>query len=268
MNFKQCLVVALPALLCGALLGYLAAPAAVPETEEETIVQSEAKPTRKAARASTDEAALERLRSRIQELEKQLAAQSSAQAGEEKVDVAEKRPSRREGGEGDFQARMEEWRKNNPEQYAQMTNRFAQMRAEHIQRVQNRLEVLASVNTTHMNPKQKETHARYQELLAQQTELRDALRPGSGTEMNEQQRNKARERLHSLDQQVSRLANEERNTLLTQTALNYGVKGANAKEAVETIKAIYQATEGEWGGGRGWGGRGPGGGRGGRGGRR
>ena len=38
--------------------------------------------------------------------------------------------------------------------------------------------------------------------------------------------------------------------LLNQTARTFGVKGENAKELVDTVKAVYQATEV-------WGGRGP-----------
>ena len=262
MNFKQCLVIALPALLCGALLGYLAAPTTLPETEEETVAQSEKTPAPKAKRAaSTDDAALNRLRNRIQELERQLADRdSTGKSDEAQVETSTNRPpERREGG--DFRARMEEWRKTNPEQYAQMTNRFARMRSEHIERVQGRLDTLASVDTSRMNERQKHVHLMYQELLAQQTELRDAMRPGGGGEdMSEEQRRANWERLQKLDEQVNRLAGEERNTLLQQEAIRLGIKGSAAKEAVETIKAIYQATETEWrhgpGRGRGPGGRG------------
>lgn len=264
MNFKQSLVIALPALLCGALLGYLAAPTPAAIEEEPEI--KEERSVAKAPRASSDDAALERLRSRIRDLERQLAARESASTEELPVNAVTNRVAEQRGGRGDFQSRMEEWRKNNPQQYTEMTNRFARMRQEQLQRVQSRLELLASVDISRLNPKQREVHAKYQELLAQQTELRDAMRPGADNNMTEEQRDQAWQQMRSLDRQVRQLADAERNTLLAHTALQYGIKGAQAKEAVETIKAVYQATESDWGGPRGGpGGRGPGGGRGGRG---
>ena len=68
-NQKAFLCFALPALVCGALLGYLVRPAA-PEPEAESTPVA-AKPSHKAT--ATDEAALNRLRARIKELERQLA---------------------------------------------------------------------------------------------------------------------------------------------------------------------------------------------------
>lgn len=264
MNFKQCLTIALPALLCGALLGYLAAP-----TPEATEVEPEVKAEQAATKAlptRSNDAELARLRHRIRDLERQLAASSNEQETEEPLNVQTNRVAENREGRGGFESRMEEWRKNNPQQYTEMTNRFARMRQEHIQRVQNRLNLLASVDVSRLNPKQREVHARYQELLAQQTELRDAMRPGSDSNMTDEQRNQAWQQLRNIDNQVRHLADAERNTLLAHTALQYGIKGAQAKEAIETIKAVYQATESDWGGPRGGPG-GPGGRGGGRGGR-
>lgn len=264
MNFKQCLIIALPALLCGALLGYLAAP--TPEANEVEPEVKEVRSETRAPRVPSDEAALDRLRSRIRDLERQLAARNGEQENETPVNVQTNRVAENRENRGGFESRMEEWRKNNPQQYAEMTNRFARMRQDHIQRVQGRLNLLASVDVSQLNPKQREVHARYQELLAQQTELRDAMRPGSGSDMTDEQRNQAWQQLRNIDNQVRHLADAERNTLLAHTALQYGIKGAQAKEAVETIKAVFQATESDWGGPRGGpGGRGGGGGRGGRG---
>lgn len=258
MNFKQSLIIALPALLCGALLGYLAAPAPAPVAEPEAKAE---RPTRK-ARPTTDVAAVSRLRARVAELEKQLAATKAPATAEKPAETEEKQqaPQRPAGGPGDFRARMEEMAKNDPERFAQMTNRFAQMRNDHLRRVQGKLDLLASFDTSRMTPRQRETHEKYQEFLAQQTELRDMMRPGGGMEeMSQEERQAAFEQLRSIDEHVHRLANEERDTLLQQAALSIGIRGQAANEAAETFKAIFNATEAGMGG--------PGMGRGGRGGR-
>lgn len=264
MNFKQSLIVALPALMCGALLGFLAAPTTAPAPIEEETAEAP-KPARQ-AKPATDDAALNRLRQRVKELERQLAARSTETA--EPIEPGTNRPpevARREGPP-DFRSRMEDMRVNDPERYTQMTNRFASWRASHIQRVQDRLNLLASMDTSRMSPKQREDHLRYQELVARQTELGDQLRPG-GAELSGDERRQMHQQLQQISHELNRLGDVERNTLLQQTALSFGLKGKNAAEAVETIKAVYQATESGWGGpGGGRGPGGPGGGRGGRGG--
>ena len=267
MNFKQSLIVALPALMCGALLGFLAAPTTAPAPiEEETAETAEAPKPERQAKPATDDAALNRLRQRVKELERQLAARSTETA--EPIEPSTNRPpevARREGPP-DFRNRMEDMRMNDPERYTQMTNRFASWRASHIQRVQDRLNLLASMDTSRMSPKQREDHLRYQELVARQTELGDQLRPG-GAELSGDERRQMHQQLQQISHELNRLGDVERNTLLQQTALSFGLKGKNASEAVETIKAVYQATESGWGGpGGGRGPGGPGGGRGGRGG--
>ena len=267
MNFKQSLIVALPALMCGALLGFLAAPTTAPAPiEEEAAETAEAPKPERQAKPATDDAALNRLRQRVKELERQLAARSTETA--EPIEPSTNRPpevARREGPP-DFRNRMEDMRMNDPERYTQMTNRFASWRASHIQRVQDRLNLLASMDTSRMSPKQRENHLRYQELVARQTELGDQLRPG-GAELSGDERRQMHQQLQQISHELNRLGDVERNTLLQQTALSFGLKGKNASEAVETIKAVYQATESGWGGpGGGRGPGGPGGGRGGRGG--
>ena len=60
--------------------------------------------------------------------------------------------------------------------------------------------------------------------------------------------------MHENRGKMRQLAQTAREVLLNQTARTFGVKGENAKELVDTVKAVYQATD-TWGG---WG-RGPGG---------
>ena len=76
--------------------------------------------------------------------------------------------------------------------------------------------------------------------------------------VTDEERQAAWKELRELHEQKGDLERAERNTLLAKAAESYGVKGAEAKELVETVKAVYEATQSGWGGGphhRGGGGR-------------
>ena len=247
MHIKQSLLIAIPALLCGAMLGHLVSPT---DGGASTELPSSSSPSAAKRQSSNDDAAIKRLRKRVQELERQLAERNhepeTVATDAETSDDAPRTPEP-SVGRNDHRARMEELRKNDPERFTQMTNRFARMRSEHLQRIQSRLDLLASVDTSRMNEHQRQIHLQYQELLAQQTEMRDMMRPGGMDDLTDEQRREAWEQMRKLDDQVNRLARQERNTLLQQEALRLGVKGAAIKETIETIDAIYQATEGNRG---------------------
>lgn len=259
MNFGKQLAVAVPALLCGALLGYFirpAAPVAAP-TEPEAKTERSAKKVRTAA--SADDAALNRLRNRIQELERQLATKDVPPPAEKVEQPPTNRPPEgRRGGPGgwprnaeEMRARFEEMKKNNPGQYAAMTNGWAQHRAHSLERAQGKLDILASVDVSQLNPAQRAVHEKYQDLIARREELR-AMMDLQNTDVTDEQRDAAMTEMRELGHQMHDLAQTEREALLSHTATSFGVKGPAAKELVETVKAVYQATE-NWGG---WGGRG------------
>ncbi len=155
-------------------------------------------------------------------------------------------------------AELEEMRKKNPERYTQMTNRMANFRAFGLRRAANRLDTLASVDTSRMNKKELAVHEKLQDLIAREQELDDIARPDNESTTDED-RQAAWKELWKLWRQKNDLEREERNTLLAKAAESYGVKGAEAKELVETVKAVYEATQSDWGGGpphhRGGGGR-------------
>ena len=263
-NQKACLCFALPALLCGALLGYLAHPAA-PEPEPEATGQTTARQPRK---GTADEAAVNRLRARIKDLERQLADAKAmpADAEDEKPVKSEERPQNpflRNGPPhmptaAEMRANMEELREKDPAKYAQMTNRFARWKEHRLQRTNERLDILASVDTSRLTEKELQTHEALQDAIVRREELRALLNP-QNEDVTEEQRKKTFEELRELDQKMRQLENAERNTLLTKTARSYGLSKENAKEMTEAVKAIYQAT-GSDGNRHGFGGRGgPGG---------
>ena len=258
MNFKHTLAVAVPALLCGAVLGYLArlsSPAAAPAAPE-----AKAQRPAKKVKPQQDDDAVRRLRDRVKELERQLAEKGSPeQLEEQKVEEQPRQQAPRLGPGGwprnaaEMRAHFEEMRRNNPEQYAAMTNGWAQRRARSLERAQGKLDILASVDINRLNPKQREVHEQYQNLIARNEEIQD-LMDLRNEGVTDEQRDALWKEMHENRGKMRQLAQTEREVLLNQTARTFGVKGENAKELVDTVKAVYQATD-TWGG---WG-RGPGG---------
>ena len=246
---KACICLALPALICGALLGYLVKPSA-PVTEPQKKVPAADRPVRKAP----DDAELGRLRARIKELEGKLSdavAKPVTKTEEPLPQPQEERPQNpflrngppRMPTAAEMRANMEELREKDPAKYTQMTNRFARWQAHRLQRTNDRLDILASVDTSRLSEKELTTHEALQDAIVKREELRQLLNP-QNEDMTEEERKKAFEELRKLDQTMHQLETSERNTLLNKTARSFGLSKANAKEMVETVKAIYQATSG------------------------
>ena len=142
---------------------------------------------------------------------------------------------------------MEEMKVRDPEQYAQMTNRMAQWRSRMIANTQDKLDFFATLDVSTMTPKQRENHERLQELLVRRDELMRSMDISDET-ITEAQRQKAHQEMRGLMGQLHAAERAERDMLLRQAAKNLGCKGPVAKELVETIKTIYDATQ-SWGGG-------------------
>ncbi len=276
----QSTVIALAALIVGAALGYFIPPL-FSGTPEQASEETDAKtPGKRQSHARTQparghDADLNRLRARIKELERQLAdATGKAAEPEEETPVkTEDRPQNpflrngppRMPTAAEMRANMEELREKDPARYTQMTNRFARHQQDRLQRVNKRLEILASVDTSRFNEKELQTHEALQDAIARREELRQMINP-QNEDVTEEQRHATFEELRQLDETMRQLETQERNTLLNKASQSFGVSAANAKELTETIKAIYDATgnSGHHGPGGGWGQGGPGGGRGGR----
>ena len=147
---------------------------------------------------------------------------------------------------------MEEIRKSDPARYTWMTNHSARIRMRQLARAQGKLDILASVDTTRLSPQQKHVHEQYQDLIARQEDLRSvAFAPLDDAAVTDEQRAAAHAEMREVGQRLHNLAHQERETLLDQTARAFGLTGDAAQDLVETVKAVYQATEA-------WGRRGPG----------
>ena len=189
------------------------------------------------------------LRRRVRELEQRLAdtvASADARADRTEMRLADAE-ARSHGGPPNpenWRANLEEMKVNDPERYAQTTNRMAQRRS---RMLQDRLEFFASLDTSTMTPRQRENHERLQELLVRREELMQMM-DISNDSTTAAQREKARQEMHGLMGQLHAAERSERDMLLHQAARNLGCKGSVAKELVETVKTIYDATQ-SWGGG-------------------
>ena len=158
-------------------------------------------------------------------------------------------------GPGGFMADLERMKTEDPKRYSSMTNRMAQFRNRMLQRAENKLETLSSVDTAGWSRSQIENHEKYQDLIARQQELMDIMRHDSGA--TQEERDAAFREMRELGRELRVASEKERNTLLDKTFSELGFSGADSREIRETIKTIYSTTE-EWGGHRGRGGRGGG----------
>ncbi len=247
------LVVSISALVCGMAIGWFVKPSESPYIDE--ISDDEIPGASKLVEDVGSDSARDALRRRIRELERELALARAhrpdmplnveAPTGAvRRVENNRRRPGPPTAAE--FRQRMDEMRKNDPERYAQMTNNMARFRASALRRAANRLDVLASVDTSRMTSKEQDVHQRLQEIIAREQELQEIASPNN-QETTDEERAAAWEEMRELRHQKHDLERAERDTLLAQTAEAYGLSGDDASEMVETVKAVYQATQSNFG---------------------
>ena len=240
-------IIAAVAFACGLAIGYVIC--SKPHEGQETEYTEQTVPKRKSAIRNAD---VNALRNRIKELEKQLSERNAALQANKEPDKATQTakvtpPAQAEERRGpptaaDMRARMEEIRKNDPQRYAQMTNRFARMNSRNRTRALNQLNILDSVDTSRLSSTEREVHDQYQEAVARREELREMLNP-QNEDVSEEQRRELFKEMRELDELTRKLAESERTTLLTQTVRDLGASESEAGEFVETISAIYEATQ-------------------------
>ena len=245
------------ALLAGVAIGYF--------VKDEPIPAEEPKVEEKAKKPVTDkgeEASVKALRRRIAELEKLLAekdGESEVAISNAVAEAVKMRPP--EPPRGNWRERMEEMKKNDPERYTQMTNRFAQWRRSRAEQARDKIDFLSSIDTSRMSAGAKKTHNALQDLIAKREGIEQQLQ---SPDLSDEERGKLMGELHSTHHELMRLNGEERRNLFEETARNLGFSGEDAKEVSATIQEVIRATDSGWGGHHGGG---PRGGRGGSGGR-
>ena len=203
-----------------------------------------------------EEATVKALRHRIADLEKLLAekdGKSEIAISNAVAEAVKNRPP--EPPRQNWRERMEEMKKNDPERYTQMTNRFANWRRSRAEQARNKIDFLSSIDTSHMSAGAKKTHDALQELIARREGIEQQLQ---SPDLTDEERGKLMGELHSTHHELMRLNGEERNNLFEETARNLGFEGEDAKEISATIQEVIRATDSGWGGHHG-GHRGPGG---------
>ena len=180
------------------------------------------------------------LRARIADLEARLASAEGRDVGERADKVAESAPPAPPRG-GDFRARMEEMKKNDPAGYAQMTNRFAQMRQRQLERQQAKLDFLSSVDVSRMSEAAQKTHGDLQDAIVRVEDLRDRLHQA---DLSDKERGEVFEELMKTEREINRLNAAERRNLLAETAKAIGLKGDDRKVFLDTVGEIIKATDG------------------------
>ena len=239
------------ALLAGVAIGYFVKdePIAAEEPTVEVV-------PKKAVADKGDESSVKALRRRIVELEKLLAekdGKSEIAISNAVAEAAKARPPA--PPQQNWRERMEEMKKNDPERYTQMTNRFANWRRSRAEQARNKIDFLSSIDTSHMSAGAKKTHNALQELIARREGIEQQLQ---SPDLTDEERGKLMGELHSTHHELMRLNGEERSNLFEETARNLGFEGEDAKEISATIQEVIRATDAGWGGHHG-GHRGPGG---------
>ena len=208
-----------------------------------------------------DEAALkaaDRLRQRVAGLEKDLAARDNELDKLKQAKQAEDGSPGRPGRQA-FAARMEQLKKENPEQYAEMQKRREEFHQRMEQQEQDRANFLASINTQTMSEAQRENHEKLLETLAKIDALR-AQRGQPGAEPGTAADVASHQAMGETMMQLGALYDQERGYLLEQAAHAAGYEGDNAAKFVDYIQSAVQSTSMQGGpGGPGGGGPPPGG---------
>lgn len=224
------------ALIAGVAIGYFTAPQSAPSVADE---KEEVIAPRAALPDVGEASSLAALRARIKDLEAQLLEKRSAA---EEVKVEENGP-RRGGPAMNGQSRREwaeNFRKNNPQGYAAMTNGIARANRERAERHQKKLDFLSSIDTSRMSASARATHGALQDLIAK----RESMDQGVDWEkMTDEEMRAQRDKRREVEGEISRLSEIERKNLIQETAKELGFQGENAKGFADTIQEIYDATE-------------------------
>ena len=241
--------IAAAALLAGAAIGYCIKPSAAPSEPAPAGDNAEkaSHPRKGDGGHSVEKILRERiaaLNGRIKDLEAQLAAKAEGGEGgrpEESAVREERRPPME-----DFRARMERLKIEEPERYAQMTNRMAQFRQRNLERMQSKMDFLASIDPATLPPAARESHSALMDLIEKRAEIDGKF--SNFDSMTDEERHAAFGEMREVDGDIRRLSKSVRNDLLRQTAKEVGFKGEDAKVFVETVKGIIDATDGNFGG--------------------
>lgn len=238
MHVTKLVLLTVAAMAAGAAIGFFAGRTAPAPSESEVAVPAEAG-SRRIEDVGADASAAA-LRARIRELEALLAARRAEDSRPVTNAVAADAGAPRWGRRGGMRESMEEIRRNDPQRFTQMTNRFAEMRRNRQERQRARADFLSSVDPSLLSEERRKTHTAYQELLERREALFEKM---ADMNLSEEERHGLWREMHGIGEEMGRLASEERDTLLSVVAESIGLEGDAATELVETVKDVCDATE-------------------------
>ncbi len=235
-----------------AVLAPVPEAAPVPESERPPKVQA-VRPKDAFSEETALRASVEALRRRVAELERELAARDQAIA--KRAQEREPRPAATNAPPRDtrelFRERLEQMRRENPEQFAEMEKRREEFRQRIAQQEESRNSFLASVSTQGMSEAQRENHERLLATLARLNALREQ-REQAGTERGSQEDDAYRDALRESMMELGPLYEQERAALLEQAARAAGYEGEEAANFADYIQEAIRSTSmmfGPFGGG-------------------
>ena len=195
-------------------------------------------PAARVAAETDDEkvrAALDALQKKVADLQTALGAREAELAALKQGKTADA-TARRGPSRDDFRQRMEQLKKEHPEQYAEMEKRREEFRQRMEQEKQAKADFLSSVDLQAMTDVQKANHEKLLETLAKIEALRaQAGQPGSENDAT-------RQAMGETMGELSALYAQERECLLQQAAYAAGYEGSDATKFVDYIQATIQST--------------------------
>ncbi len=190
------------------------------------------------------------LRKRVAELEKALAERETAIAQVPETPKEEQAPRDRSRRQS-FAERMEQMKKENPEQYAEMQKRREEFRQNMEQRAVERASFLDAVDTQGMTAEQRENH---DELLATVARVNELMAQIMQSDGNRDATHDLRHEMGETMGALGALYENERQYLLESTARAAGYSGDDISAFASHVQTIIQNTTMS----PGFGGRGPG----------
>ena len=185
------------------------------------------------------------LRRRVSELEKALSERDTARAQQPEQPQKVEAEANRERGEDrgrrrSWEERMEEMRRDNPEQYAEMQQRREEFRRGMERRARDREDFLDAVDVAGMTPEQRQNHEQLLATVARvNTLMADMMENGRPRgEAGEAMRHEMREAMMALGP----LYDSERRYLLEATAKSVGYSGSEVQAFTEHIQMIFEHT--------------------------
>jgi exonuclease VII large subunit len=199
-----------------------------------------ARPKTVVVRDEAAERAAESLRVRVAELQKALAAREAELAALKQNTSEEPQASRRPRRE-EFRQRMEQLKRENPQQFAEMEKRREEFHQKMEQEKQSQSDFLAAIGSQSMSETQRENHDKLMESLAKIDALR-AQREQSGAEPGTEADAAFHQTMRESMAELGALYEVERTYLLEQAAAAAGYEGDDASKFVDYIQRAVQST--------------------------